>query len=326
MKINRENYEPYFIDLLDGTLSNEMVDELLDFLRLNPDLAEELKGLEGIQLPLENLPKYDHQKLLKSGLDQSDVFNETCIRYLENDLSEKEEKELQLYLSKHTKAKAEYNLFKATISEPDLMVVYPNKDALKHRLKILPLWYAAAAVVLLGILFWFNLPQSTTVENVAQLTPIINEQPTVKIDEAPLKNNFAKVENIEPKVEVQKPEPVQTAATRNEEIIEPLQANLSIPEFKNQTDNSFALATVPAKAELNETEYYPTVPELIAQEVNKIDWKKGMQKVSHFTLNKLRQITDDKLDYSSKPDGEVTKIEYNSRLLAFSVPVNSKNN
>ena len=50
MDINRQNFETYFIDYLDGRLDPGQVAELLSFLEKNPDLERELKEFENIQI------------------------------------------------------------------------------------------------------------------------------------------------------------------------------------------------------------------------------------------------------------------------------------
>ena len=45
MKINRSNYEIWFIDSLDGNLSSLEAEELNQFLNENPDLKEEFNEL-----------------------------------------------------------------------------------------------------------------------------------------------------------------------------------------------------------------------------------------------------------------------------------------
>ena len=327
MKINRKNYEPYFIDLLDGTLSGEMVDELLDFLRLNPDLAEELKGLEGIKLQPEEPVKFNHSNLLKTGFDQPEIFDETCIRSIEKDLSEKEEEEFQHYLKQNKKAEAEYHLFKATISEPDLFIEYPKKSSLKHTIKIRPYWYAAAAVLLLGIVFWFNAPQQEIVEPVAKAVPTLMEQPHATIKVETLKNEFASVQPVQKQQPLIREQLTAKKEPRHEaELLQPMLAIFDVPTVENTNNKSFALANIPAKSTIDIEEPYPTVPELLAAEVNKIDVRNEAKKIGHFALNKLQDITDDKLSYATNIKGEVRKIEYNSRLLAFSIPLNGKDN
>ena len=50
MKIDRNNYEQYFLDYLDRQMDPEQEKILLSFLEFNPDLKEELEGLERAHL------------------------------------------------------------------------------------------------------------------------------------------------------------------------------------------------------------------------------------------------------------------------------------
>lgn len=52
--INRENYERFFIDFIDGTLSDDLQAALHVFLLSHPDLATELEEVSGFKLPNEN--------------------------------------------------------------------------------------------------------------------------------------------------------------------------------------------------------------------------------------------------------------------------------
>jgi hypothetical protein len=64
MKIDRTNYEVFFIDYIEGKLSPEMVEELQIFLALNPDLDEELRGVDQSVLSY-NEEIYDQKDSLK---------------------------------------------------------------------------------------------------------------------------------------------------------------------------------------------------------------------------------------------------------------------
>ena len=48
MNIGRDNYESYFMDYLDGKLDTVQVEVLMSFLEFNPDLKQELEGLENV--------------------------------------------------------------------------------------------------------------------------------------------------------------------------------------------------------------------------------------------------------------------------------------
>ena len=50
MNINRNNYEKYFIDYLEGTLSKDDIHDLRVFLLFNQDLAELLDDIAKIKL------------------------------------------------------------------------------------------------------------------------------------------------------------------------------------------------------------------------------------------------------------------------------------
>ena len=50
MKINRHNYEKFFIDHIDGALSAADESDLKVFLEQNTDLAEELEKIHSIML------------------------------------------------------------------------------------------------------------------------------------------------------------------------------------------------------------------------------------------------------------------------------------
>ena len=55
MKINRNNYEAFLIDFLDGTLDAVLVAELMLFLEANPDIREEFDGIEDVSLESQNI-------------------------------------------------------------------------------------------------------------------------------------------------------------------------------------------------------------------------------------------------------------------------------
>ena len=50
MNVNRDNYESWFLDYLDGRLDAGQTGMLMSFLEFNPDLKEELEGMELLKL------------------------------------------------------------------------------------------------------------------------------------------------------------------------------------------------------------------------------------------------------------------------------------
>ena len=69
MKINRNNYEIFFVDYSDGKLSENQIENLMAFISLNPDLEEEFYTF----INLEKLPENRHQTATMLRLDLSEI-------------------------------------------------------------------------------------------------------------------------------------------------------------------------------------------------------------------------------------------------------------
>jgi hypothetical protein len=95
MKPDRSNYEIWFTDWLDGNLSKEQAEELKVFLEENPDLKEELNGLELVSLNPPDIIFSGKAGLGRSPESLSDIeFEHLCIAGLENDLTPGQKAEL----------------------------------------------------------------------------------------------------------------------------------------------------------------------------------------------------------------------------------------
>ena len=70
MKINRDNYEAFFMDYLDGNLDESVVNDFIEFLQKNPDLKEELTSFESVSLRPENIVFNQKNKLFKQNLER----------------------------------------------------------------------------------------------------------------------------------------------------------------------------------------------------------------------------------------------------------------
>src|SRR4030042_3122915 len=126
MDINRENYERYFIDSLDGRLTGTGKEDLLDFLGRNLDLMEELKNLENMVLvPSEEVypGKPIIRKTLISLMSEKNLsFDELCAASLEGDLPDNENGILLSFLDRDETHRREFDLLKKTILVADTTV------------------------------------------------------------------------------------------------------------------------------------------------------------------------------------------------------------
>jgi len=112
-KINRNNYEAYFLDFAEGNLSEEERKDVLDFIQANPDLKEELEEFELIQLPVqdEQSENWADLKKEKNYASSQDLRDELYFKALEEDLTEEEGIALS-ELQKRREFVEEYELWK----------------------------------------------------------------------------------------------------------------------------------------------------------------------------------------------------------------------
>ena len=95
MQINRENYEAYFIDYLEGNLDELLVDDFIEFIKLNPDLKEELDLFESLEAIPENIAFENKEGLYKEKYDAETAFNDAAVACLEGDISEGEKSDFE---------------------------------------------------------------------------------------------------------------------------------------------------------------------------------------------------------------------------------------
>ena len=133
MKINRENYELFFIDYLDGNLNEQDVAELMVFISQHPDLEEELHAIDSVKLPASN-EKFEPKSLLKkfdfSGTITENNIDEYCIAFIEGDLSAEAESSFKKYLKENPEAEKTLSQFSACILEPDHNITFSHKNNL----------------------------------------------------------------------------------------------------------------------------------------------------------------------------------------------------
>lgn len=163
--ITRENYESYYVDFLDGTLSPEAEAAFLLFLEENPDLQLEDDSLPNLNAADEEMDPLEKQ-LLKKTEDEALIISHQTIDYamiahVEKQLNPDEEKNLQLWLINHPEYTREQALYEKTIVTPNSLV-FPKKDELYQKTRIVPLWLstsaiAASIVTVIGISAFFSL-------------------------------------------------------------------------------------------------------------------------------------------------------------------------
>jgi len=157
-RINRHNYEIYFLDYLDGKLDEKLLPDFKDFLNKNPDLAVELSEFESIKIEPDK-PSFQHKKELKkeSITDRQNNFDDLCIGYLEGDLNAAQKKEFENLINESPENQKEFELYQKTrLVPPKINFAYKNKLKKSRTLSLAANRFsriasAASVAVLIGL-------------------------------------------------------------------------------------------------------------------------------------------------------------------------------
>jgi len=137
MIINRNNYEEIFLDYFDGNLNSNQVSELFVFINKNTDIKEEFDSFESLSLVAEEDIIFEDKESLKKkdiisiGLIDSSNYEMFFVAEIENDLSEKESKEVHLFIQQNPHLAETFHLLKLSKLKPDTSIIFENKDNLK---------------------------------------------------------------------------------------------------------------------------------------------------------------------------------------------------
>ena len=345
MKITRDNYEPFFLDYLEGNLKESMIDQFLDFLELNPNLKEELQLFDNIHLPEEQVAFSGKQHLYKSAQDEKPAFEMKTIAYMEGDLKEEERESFETYIAAHPELQKEYDLFGKTRLIADTDIKFPQKQKLYRKSgTIIALnWVArAAAVVVLiwGINSLFQpgsqkvgtsvIPEIASVKPQSKPAEIKTEPEKIIQENEIAQNTAVKVSQKPVIVQEQtnnKPEQKAEVETNNQERdltemneISPILAMLESETFETQLAVSHEINV----EKINDPRIL-TIDEFLASRAKKVgnEGLNSVQRIFRTGLNVASELSGDRIGYNVK-DGKVSSLEFESRLMAFSIPLEKK--
>jgi len=345
--ITRDNYESYFVDYLEGNLPEDQIDQFLDFLNQNPDLKEELHLFEEVVLPEESVVFQDKQQLRKSQTDEMQLQENKVIAYLEGDMDMHESRAFEAYLNQHPELRKEYQQFEKTRLIPDLSIRYGAKNKLYHRSSqtVVLTWVARAAAVV--VLLWGinSLIQKPNKTEIAQNKVEVTQDPSKgsqaenqeKTEKKPISLIQEKVKpaNVTTFVKVrQKAKSVQEKIEKQQTLPqgstgeEPaLLAAIPVIDARLVNQEEIHLATRQTRTilRINEAPKTMSVDEFLAMRAKKAG-KEGLfsvQRLARLGLNVASEISGERIGYKEK-DGKITSVEFESKLMAFSIPLEKK--
>jgi hypothetical protein len=162
IRIDKYNYEAFFLDYWENRLSDQQEAELFHFLKENPDLVPVFESFESIGLEPETEIFFPNKENLKSRIIEgsadidADNYMDHMIAAAENDLDEQKHLQLGTFLQKNPALRDEYRLYQLARVKPDEEIVFAQKDKLyknASRTISLPGIYrlaAAAALILIS--------------------------------------------------------------------------------------------------------------------------------------------------------------------------------
>ncbi|MGD1844040.1 MAG: hypothetical protein ACFB10_01440 [Salibacteraceae bacterium] len=136
--INKENYEAYLLDYLEGTLALELVAELMVFLEAHPDLKAELDEdmLPTLEPPVA--PAVDKSKLIKQILAVGSInesnYEAFLIREVEGALSDSEQEDLEAFMAANPALKKDRTYYQNTQLKADANEVFDQKVLLEQQI------------------------------------------------------------------------------------------------------------------------------------------------------------------------------------------------
>jgi len=349
MKITRDNYEPFFLDYLEGNLEENMIDQFLDFLEKNPDLKEELQLFENVSLPEEHIVFSEKSQLYKTDSEAKAVLENKTIAYLEGDLDNESRKSFEAYLTSHPGLQKEYNLFAKTRLIPDSGIKYPDKQKLyrKSGSVVLMNWVTRAAAVLVliwGINSLISDTEQPANENLGSqlaevtpkaLPPVKKNESDKKIQETDgqeklktskdTKSEKTKSLREQTKGRLEETRPADTKPNDRDltalSQITPILAQLN--EEPNETQLAVARSINVLK--INDPQNIMTIEEFLASRAKKVS-SEGLlsaQRIARVGLGLASEISGERIGYSVK-DGKISSVDFESKLMAFSIPLKKK--
>lgn len=172
MNINRNNYEEFFLLYADGELSAKEKQAVEQFIKDNPDVANELKMLMQTKFDNDGIVFTDKNLLYKT--DDAAInlnnYEEYFLLYVDDELSDAEKNKVETFVLQHPQVQKDFIVLKQTKSETDT-IIFPDKKLL-YRKKEKPVIYfsfvrMAVAAAFVGLLFlvWGIIPSTNKTSN-----------------------------------------------------------------------------------------------------------------------------------------------------------------
>jgi len=267
MKIDRHNYEEFFILYWDNELTEAQKKEVDIFVDQHKDLQDEFRLFGETRFkPDENISLKEKDFLLN--VDQTFInssnYTDHLLSYIDNELTDNQKTEVEKYILNHSAVQQEFTIFQKTKLQPEEEIIFPDKSILYRREEkvsvIKMTWFrvaVAAALILIAGLVTFRIINTGNKDG----KPLIVKQ------SLPANNNKTEDltlnQNTKQEKEISQPAKVENKKTKNTILKTPVIQNTVAVLNPNNKNN------LPKEKRVNEQQLIAqnTVPTVIDQPV-----------------------------------------------------------
>lgn len=359
MKINRQNYELFAIDFIDGKMNPSEAAVFIAFLADNPDIAQEIELMREVDTEVvPQFQKQDFSHLMKDynqvGINEN-TFEELCIAYHEGDLNSEIRQRLFEYASLRPERKKLLEIYGRLKIVPDTSIVYHAKSDLKQKIILRPNYRRAALIATFAaaasLAVVFMLRNTHSVSN----TLADNKTTSITLDTGNYSQNQVTPVSVETAAVKQDQPVTELQETRRKAHLEPNDDHLkkvTLAAINDSSDSNSTdiiriasikpksvqieespeqLAIVLPRAEIkplyNEEEVAPI--EEIREKTNEIVAKASRLSVDEIIktgINGLNTIAETDLNYQSRTDKKGRIIEFALSSETFNIKRKIRNN
>jgi len=193
MTINRNNFEAYLLDYLEGNLDPLLTADLMAFLAENPEYEKYIPETQSHSLTPDNHEFGFKQQLKKEFNDIPAIndynFDEFCIASVEGLLDARETARLNEYIAGGTERQKNLRLYGKLRLQPDLTIEYPEKERIRKQsrgfFRMRYLYYGLALAASVAVLFMLTLKRP--VDDLQGNSPVIvaDSRPAQNTNEEP---------------------------------------------------------------------------------------------------------------------------------------------
>lgn len=185
MKIDRHNYEEFFILYWDNELSASQKQAVEDFIKANPDLQEEFNIVGDTRFtPDSNIQLKEKDFLFNDSFINVTNYEEQLLNYIDDELTTEQNADVEKAVAKFPTIKKELALLYKTKLQPESTIAFPDKSVLYRREEKVPVismaWFRVAVAAALILIAGFITFRLVTTDNSGDKNQVVINDPGSK--------------------------------------------------------------------------------------------------------------------------------------------------